>query len=179
MPTALHGAPRPARALLLGTVAAASLAACTSVPRAVPPAPIAFACASLTPPAFASRGLALLRENNWNVREADSTRGLVRGTRGPIFAGLGENLTVDGPYLLSTTHDGREARVLAQVIETHEHRVIPVQNLGDASNEADLRNVLPVIDGLRAACGVPTSGRQPARPPAPQLPPPHGGAGQQ
>ena len=167
------GATRVAAA---SAAAACALAACATTPRAVAPAPIPFPCAGLTPAAFTGRGLALMRDNGWTVREADSTRGVVRGTRGPVFAGLGENLTVDGPYLLSTAHDGREARVVVQVIETHNHRVIPVQNLNDRSDYADARNFLPVVDGLRSACGAPTSGRLPAAPstPTPTLPPPGG-----
>ncbi|HZF66446.1 MAG TPA: hypothetical protein VEZ47_00195 [Gemmatirosa sp.] len=61
------------------------------------------------------------------------------------------------------------------MFETHNHHVIPVENLGDRSNEADLRNVRPLLDGLRAACGAPTSGRTPTGPRAPTLPPPGDG----
>jgi hypothetical protein len=156
-------------------LAAAALAGCATAPRAVAPRPLGIACAALAPPAFAARAAALMRETGWTVREADSTRGVVRATRGPILSGLGENLISDGPYLVSTQHDGREARVTAQVFETHDHHVIPVENLSDRSSEADLRNVRPLLDGLRAACGAPTSGRTPAGPRAPTLPPPGDG----
>jgi hypothetical protein len=181
MPTLPHsGRARRARlphpVLALG-LAAALLGGCVPVaPRAVAPRPLAWACPRLTPTAFTTRGMTLLRENGWTLREADSTRGVVRATRGPVYAGLGENLTVDGPYLLSTQHDGQQARVSVQVVETHNHRVIPVENLDDRSADADRRNFLPVVDGLRTACGAPTSGRSPAPSPLPTLPPP-GGAG--
>jgi len=173
MPTPLSSSRRVAAAG--ACLAAAILAGCASAPRPVAPRPVGIACASLTPPAFAARAVALMRENGWTVREADSTRGLARATRGPILSGLGENLVSDGPYLFSTQHDGRDARVTAQVFETHNHHVIPVENLGDRSNEADLRNVRPLLDGLRAACGAPTSGRTPTGPRAPTLPPPGDG----
>lgn len=170
---------RPATAALgpLAALAAVGTQACVTTPRAVAPSPISVACASLTPPAFVARGTLLLRENGWTLREADSTRGVLRATRGPVYAGLGENITVDGPYFITTVHDGREARVTVQLIETHNHRVIPVENLNDRSNYSDARNFLPVLDGLREACGVPTSGRLPARTPPPQLPPGGGGQG--
>ncbi len=163
----------PAAAALL----AAALAACATAPRAVSPAPITFACPSVTPAAFAARGTELLRQFNWTVREADAAQGVVRATRGPVYAGLGENLTADGPYLLSTRHDGRQARVLVQVVETVQHRVVPIENLDDRSNDADRRNFLPVLDGLRTLCGVPTSGRTPAAPRQPTLPPSSGRGG--
>jgi hypothetical protein len=157
-------------------LAAASAAACAAAPRAAAPRPMTFACRA-APAALAARGTALLRENGWTVREADSARGVVRATRGPVYAGLGENLTADGPYLLSTEHDGREARVVVQLVETRRHRVVPVESLDDRSNDADRRNFLPVVDGLRAFCGAPTSGRTPPAAPAPTLPPPGGGPG--
>ena len=163
--------PRAALPLLPLAVLPAVLAACATAPRPVTAAPMGFACAAATPAAFVGRGAALLRENGWTVREADSTAGVVRATRGPVYAGLGENLTADGPYLLSGRHDGRSAQVAVQVVETRQHRVVPVENLDDRSNDADRRNFLPVVDGLRAFCGAPTSGRTPApRPPA-ALPP--------
>jgi hypothetical protein len=62
--------------------------------------------------------------------------------------------------------------VTVQSVETHRHRVIPVENLGDRSADADRRNFLPVVDGLRAFCGVPTSGRTAAPSAPPTLPPP-------
>ena len=166
-----------ARTALTALPVAVVLAACATTPRAVAPRPLRFACPSVTPAAFAARTGALLREFGWTVRDADSTRGVVRGTRGPVFAGLGENLTVDGPYFLTTAHDGQEARVTVQVIETHQHRVIPVENLGDRSSYADARNFLPVVDGLRTACGAPVSGRIPPGARVPTLPPGGGGAG--
>jgi hypothetical protein len=52
--------------------------------------------------------------------------------------------------------------------------VVPIENLDDRSNDADRRNFLPVVDGLRGACGAPTSGRTPSAPPQPTLPPPAG-----
>jgi hypothetical protein len=158
---------------VLGAALAAATAAgaCASAPRAVAPRPVSFACTA-APAAFAARGTALLRENGWTLREADSTRGVLRATRGPVYAGLGENLTVDGPYLLSTLHDGRRAQVGVQTIVTYRHRAVPVENLDDRSADADRRNFLPVVDGLRAFCGAPTSGRTPAPAPAPTLPPP-------
>jgi len=177
MPTRPRLTPRragPRAAALAALAAAAGAAACATTPRAVSPAPMTFVCASLGPAGFAARGAALLRQYNWTVREADSARGVVRATRGPVYAGLGENLTADGPYLLSTQHDGREARVVVQVVETFRHRVVPIENLDDRSNDADRRNFLPVVDGLRAACGAPTSGRTPSAPPQPTLPPPAG-----
>ena len=165
--------PRAARALAAGATALA--AGCATTPRAVPPRPMTFACAAAAPAAFAARGTALLRENGWTLREADSARGVVRATRGPVYAGLGENLTVDGPYLLSTVHDGQQARVSVQLVETHRHRVIPVENLNDRSGDADRRNFLPVVDGLRTFCGAPTSGRTPPPSAPPALPPPGDG----
>ena len=177
---AADGRPRQRRALaaaaLLAAASAPALDACASFrsgpPRAVEARPITFACAGATPSAFAARGATLLRENGWTIREADSTRGVVRATRGPVYAGLGENLTADGPYLLSTAREGAQARVTVQVVETYQHRVIPVENLDDRSNDADRRNFLPVLDGLRAFCGAPTSGRTPPARPRDTLPPP-------
>jgi hypothetical protein len=163
------------RALAALTTLAAGAAACATAPRPVAPRPIAFACAAVAPAAFAARGAALLRDNGWTLREADSTRGVVRATRGPIYAGLGENLTVDGPYLFSTVLDGGQARVTVQTVEVYRHRVVPVENLGDRSRDADRRNFLPVLDGLRTLCGAPTSGRTDSPPTRqPQLPPPGG-----
>jgi hypothetical protein len=99
----------------------------------------------------------------------------VRATRGPVYAGLGENLTVDGPYLLSTVLEGGQARVTVQSVEVTRHRVVPVENLDDRSRDADRRNFLPVVDGLRTLCSAPTSGRTAAPAPPPRLPPPGGG----
>jgi hypothetical protein len=156
------------------TLAAGALAGCATAPRAVAPRPITFACANVTPAAFAARGTALMRENGWTLREADSTRGIVRATRGPVYAGLGENLTVDGPYLFSTALAGGQAQVIVQSVEVHRHRLVPVENLDDRSRDADRRNYLPVLDGLRTACGAPTSGRTTEPRSQPQLPPPGG-----
>lgn len=172
--------PTSPRARVLGAASAlaaasAALDGCTSFragpPRAVEPRPMAFACAGVTPAAFTARGAQLLREGGWTLREADSTRGVARATRGPVYAGLGENLTADGPYLLSTAHDGRQARVTVQIVETYQHRVIPIENLNDESNDADRRNFLPVVDALRTLCGAPTSGRSGAPRPRDTLPP--------
>ncbi len=176
---------RPTAARLAAVAAlalvAAGLDACSSFrsgpPRAVTPVPITFACAGVAPAAFAARGASLLRETGWTLREADSARGAVRATRGPVYAGLGENLTADGPYFLSAQHDGAQARVTVQIVETYQHRVIPVENLDDGSNDADRRNFLPVLDGLRTLCGAPTSGRTPAAPRQPTLPPSSGRGG--
>ena len=163
--SACRSAARLAAPRAVPLLAAALASACVSVPRAVAPRPITFACPSVTPAAFGARGLALLRENSWTVLAADSTTGAVRGARGPVYAGLGEGLSVDGPYRLSTTHNGREASVLVQEVEIHNHRAIPVHNLNDRSSDADRRNFLAVLDGLRAFCGAPTSGRPNPNPP--------------
>jgi hypothetical protein len=174
-----HILPRRAAVLVatpaLTAALVAGLEACASFrsgpPRAVEARPMTFACPSVAPAAFTARGTQLLREGGWTIREADSTRGVVRATRGPVYAGLGENLTADGPYLFSTQHDGQQARVTVQVVETYQHRVIPIENLNDDSNDADRRNFLPVVDGLRTLCGAPTSGRSPAARPRDTLPP--------
>jgi hypothetical protein len=119
------------------------------------PRPISVPC-GVSKDEFITTASHLLQQNGYQIAEANATIGKVQGNHVPVYTGLGENLLVNGPYVLEAIYAGETIIVNVFVVLREQNGKVKVLRTLDESNntsETDRKFFVPVLNGLRQLCG--------------------------
>jgi hypothetical protein len=98
----------------------------------------------------------LLTANGYTIAEADGATGRVQGNHVPVYTNLGENVQVNGPYLLDARYARDTIVVNVYMIIKNSDKSVNINRTLDETStltkESDRKYFVPILEGLRKAC---------------------------